>query len=377
MKIAIDISQIAYPGTGVANYTVNLVKNVLGKDHENEYILFGISLRQLDILDNYYNEVKRINDRVTRKFLPMPQTLGNFLWNKLHKIHIERFLGKIDIFHSSDWIQPPTFARKITTVHDMIVYRFPETSQSEIIDTQKKRLEWVRKECDVILTDSLASKKDIVDILRLIPEKISVVYPGIGEDFRRVNDEEILRIKQKYGLPDQYLLSVGTREPRKNLKRVIQSFDIFSRHPLVKAQRAPVILVLVGKSGWEEFEIKSDKVKILGFIPNNDLPALYSGANMFIYPSLYEGFGIPVIEAMACGCPVISSRRGSLKEIVNDSGLVVDPIDTDDIALKMVQLFIDNDLRADLIEKGFKNAALFSWVSAADRIINIYNKIYA
>lgn len=375
MKIAIDISQIAYEGTGIANYTTEMVRNLLKTDGENEYLLFGISLRQQDKIRNYFDSVSNLRREIQFKLLPIPQTLGNLLWNKFHVVDIKNFLGDFDILHSSDWIQPPTTAKKVTTVHDLVIYKYPQFSHPNIIETHKKRLYWVKKECDIVIVDSLATKSDLINLLKMDQAKIEVVYPGIGTEFQPQSSEEIIRVKQRYGLYDNYILSVGTMEPRKNLHSVFAAFTRFLQHSLVANKKTPIELVIVGKVGWGE-ELKPTRyIHLLGQIPASDLPALYSGALFFIYPSLYEGFGLPVLEAMACGCPVLTSDRGSLKEVASDAALLVDPEEVDDIAVKMTQLYVDYDLQKELVERGKENVNKFSWQKAAEKIIKIYKKI--
>lgn len=375
MKIAIDISQITYEGTGVANYTKELVRNLLKVDKKNEYILFGTSFRGRAILQDYGNTVSDLSEKVSFKFLPLPQTFGNFLWNRIHRVNIETFLGKIDIFHSSDWIQPPTLAKKVTTVHDLVVYKYPETSHPQIVETQKRRLFWVKREVDVVLADSFSTKQDLVRILNFDPSKIKVIYPGVGDEYKPAGEKEITRVKQKYGLFSEYILAVGTREPRKNLKRVVATFERFSHHPLITAREKPVELIIVGKVGWGDQFAPRKYVRLLGYVEQGDLPALYSGAAVFVYPSLYEGFGLPVIEAMACGTPVVTSDRGSLKEITNGCALLVDPEMEDDIAVKLTKVVVDSNLRSELIKKGKENAANFNWEKTAKQIKEVYEKV--
>ncbi len=181
MKIGIDISQIAYQGTGVANYTKSLVENLLKIDKGNEYILFGASLRKKKLLDDYLGQFKN-NKNVIAKTFYLPPLFLEFLWNKLHIFPIERLIGKIDVFHSSDWLQPPTKARKTTTLHDLIVYKYSESFQQtgghNIVVNQKRRLKWVKKECNLIICDSEATKKDAIEILDIPEEKLKVIYPG-------------------------------------------------------------------------------------------------------------------------------------------------------------------------------------------------------
>jgi glycosyltransferase involved in cell wall biosynthesis len=375
MKIAIDISQIVYEGTGVANYTKELVRHLLMLDKGNEYLLFGASFGRQNILREYFKQVSNLNTKARAKFLPLPEKLVNTIWNTLHIVNIEKILGKIDIFHSSDWVQPPTQAKKITTVHDLVVYRFPDISHQYIVETQKKRLVWVKKECDKILADSLSTKQDLINILHFSAEKIDVVYPGINEIFKPATNEEKIRVKQRYNLLDNYILTVGTAEPRKNLSTAINAFGRFLKHPLISARMLPLQLVVVGRAGWGEKIKDTSYIKNLDFVKNEDLPGLYSGATCLLYPSLYEGFGLPVIEAMACGTAVITSDRGSLKETAKDAALLVDPQSIEEIVIKMTQLFIDDNLRFSLIEKGKENISRFTWDKAAKEVKAIYEKV--
>lgn len=376
MKIGIDISQIVHEGTGVANYTKELVRHLLTIDQENDYVLFGLSLRKLSILQDFYESLLSLNNKVAAKFYPIPPSLADYLWNRFHLFPIERLVGEIDVFHSSDWIQPPAKAKKVTTVHDLVVYKYPETSNSKIISTQKRRLRWVKKECDLIFADSLATKKDLISILGFDSAKIEVVYPGVGDEFRPADEEEKLRVRQKYNLYSDYILTVGTKEPRKNLAKTAAAFNRFLHHSLVTVQNKPIKLVIVGKTGWGEEDLnEGESVQKLGLVDQKDLPALYSASSFFVYLSLYEGFGLPVIEAMACGVPVLTSDRGSLKEIAAGSALVVDPEMEDEIAVQMTKIYVDSSLRGELRKKGKENAVKYNWRETARTIRSFYQRI--
>lgn len=376
MKIAIDISQIVYPSTGVATFTMELVKQILQKDKDNQYLLFGMALSQMDRLNDFYNICKRINNNVVKKFIPLPEKLSNFLFNKIRYPDLFKFTNQVDIYHSSDWIQLPADCRKITTIHDLVIKKYPELSDPYIVNTHEKRLQWVKKECDLVVADSISTKKDIIKYISIHENKIEVVYPGINDIFIPCDHQEISRVKNRYGLLDDYILSVGTIEPRKNLKRTVEAFGQFMHHQLISSLGKPVELIIIGKTGWGN-DIKPIKgTRILGMVESIDLPAIYSGAKMFVYPSLYEGFGLPVIEAFSCGCPVITSDRGSLEEISGGASQLVDPDNSEDIAVKMVKVFIDKSLRNDLISKGIKQANNFSWEKTADGYISSYQKIF-
>lgn len=180
MRIGIDISQIVYEGTGVGNYVREMVRALLTIDKKNEYILFGASLRKRDVFSKYFNNIYHLSRHVRLKVLPIPPTLLDILWNKLHIFPVEWFIGNVDVFWSSDWTQPPLKnARGITTIHDLSVLRFPESFVgTNIVDVQKRRLVWAKKECSHFFCDSEATKKDAIRLLGLENTKLYVVYPG-------------------------------------------------------------------------------------------------------------------------------------------------------------------------------------------------------
>ncbi len=177
MKIGIDISQIAYPGTGVATYLQNLVESLIEHDNGNDYVLFFSSLRK-KIQDSRF-KIQDKNKEIKIKQFRLPPTLLDLLWNKLHIVPVEWFIGDVDVFISSDWTQPPSKAKKVTILYDLIVYKYPDETAKKIIDVQKRKLKWVKKEVDRILCISEATKKDAINILGIPEEKLKVVYPGI------------------------------------------------------------------------------------------------------------------------------------------------------------------------------------------------------
>jgi glycosyltransferase involved in cell wall biosynthesis len=375
MKIGIDISQIAYKGTGVANYTSELVRNILKVDVNNQYILFGLSFRKNSILNDFTKKISSQFNNVKIKIFPIPISFANKIWNNYHIFNIERLIGEIDIFHSSDWIQPPSKSKKVTTIHDLVIYKFPELSHPYIVQTQKKRLNWVIRECDAVITDSVSSKDDLINILKFKSEKVDVIYPGISNQFMIATKEEKDNLKKKYSLNHDYMLAVGTIEPRKNLKTVISAFEKYRKHSLIEGGKKKIDLVIVGNKGWDKSLEYAENVRFLGFVPDCDLRPLYSAATIFLYPSFYEGFGLPIIEAMACGCPVITSDKGSLAEVAKDAAILIDPMSPDDISHKMIKLTVDKNLRIEMIRKGLLNADRFTWENTAKKVIGIYEKI--
>ena len=362
MKIGIDISQIVY-GTGVSLYTKNLVENLLKIDQQNEYRLFFSSLRQ-----TIPSDFKIQNKKTKIIKIPLPPTVLEPLWNKWHFPSIDKFIGKVDVFHSSDWTQAPSRAAKVTTIHDFAFLKYPETAHPKIKAVHQRRLAWVKKEADLIIAVSQATKKDAIEILGIPQEKIKVVYEAGPSDLKPVKDrKKINKVLKKFKISGDYLLSVATLEPRKNLKRIIQAFASLKTKDLK--------LVVAGKQGWGDFKgLSSTNVIFTGYVSREDLEVLYSRALCLTFPSLYEGFGLPILEAMACGCPVLTSNISSMPEVAGQAALLVDPLDQEEIAQGLAQMINNRDLRSDLTKKGFAQVKKFSWEKAARETLKVYKE---
>jgi len=370
MKIGIDISQIVY-GTGVSVYTKNLVKSLLKINNEDEFLLFGGSLRQREALKDFISSLSSFNNVTGRVFF-IPPKLADILWNKLHILPIDSLLGKVDVFHSSDWTQPPSNSAKVTTIHDFGFIKYPSTAHPKIASTMKGRFEWVKKDVDLIIAISKATKNDIVDILGISPKKVKVVYEALPKDIKKVqNNKLIADVKKKYKIKNDFLLSVATLEPRKNLKRVILAFNE------VKKIIPDIQLVLAGKLGWDQ-DIKKMMGKrpkdiiFTGFIDReHELSSLYSSASCFVFPSLYEGFGLPILEAMVCGCPVVTSNISSMPEVAGDAAVLVEPLEVESISHGIVKAIKEKDA---LVKKGFEQIDKFSWEKTAKETLRVYKQ---
>lgn len=368
MNIGIDISQSVYQGTGVAAYTRNLVKTLLDIDRNNHYILFGSTLRRQKVLRELINSLPH-PESFMAKIYSFPPLGLEFLWNKLHTQVIESFTGDIDIFHTSDWIEPPARCPKVTTIHDVVVYRHPEFLNPRIIGVQKSKLDWVKKETTAVIADSKSTKDDIVTYLGIPENKIHVVYLGVSKEYFPQKKDAIKQVQKKYGIPGEFILAVGTREPRKNLKRVIAAFQ--------KLPRKTVQLIIVGNLGWGEELVRSGNIILLENVPVGDLASLYSSALCFVYPSLYEGFGLPILEAMACGVPVLTSKRGSLAEIAGPA-TTIDPESVNEIAGGIESIIhLPSATRKQIIETGIKYAQGFTWERAAHATMKVYKSVLA
>jgi len=355
MRIAIDVGQIVY-GTGVSVYTKNLVENLLRIDKEDDYVLFAGSLRRK-------NDVLSIFP--TTKTFPIPPTISNLLWNRLHTFPIEKLIGNVDVLHTSDWTEPPSKAFKVTTVHDLAPFLYPNLFPRDIIrnivDVHKYKLSWVRAETKRVIVPTNATKIDLVslgfkeDIIRVIPESISGEFHKLPESITN----EILR---KYKIFGDYVLSIGL-DARKNTERIIKAFEHSSAGKDFK-------IVFVGSPKYMKIG-ESRNIRILGKVGISDLVGLYSGAKALIYPSLYEGFGLPILEAFACACPVVTSNISSMPEVAGDAAALVDPNSTESISEG-----IEKVIRGpkSYIEKGLKRANDFSWEKTARMTLDVYRE---
>ena len=356
-RIAIDISQIAY-GTGVSVYTENLVRTLVKKYPHVDWILFAGVFRQKKIIDDFARdlEVKYI----TKMF---PPKIANIVWNRFHLYPIEKWIGKVDLIHTSDWTEPPSRLPKITTVHDLVPIIYPETTTKLIKKVHEQKLNWVKRESEKILAVSESTKQDLIKYLGISNNKIDVTYEGVEKCYYPRDFNEINKVKEKYNINGKYVFSLSTLEPRKNQTGLINAFNIISiKYPDLK-------LVLAGRIAWGKIPKFSKKIISLGYVPTNDLPALYTGALVYILPSFYEGFGLSQLQAMSCGTPVVTSNTSSMPEVVGNAGILVDPNNVDDIARGIVKAI---DKRENLIHKGLKQIKKFSWERVAELTFKSY-----
>lgn len=354
MKIGIDASPIIYE-TGVSWYTRNLVEALLAIDDKNEYVLFGYSLRKRSFFRKVFaKEVKTF---------PFPPTLMDLVWNHLHIVPIERLIGNLDVFHSSDWTQPPSSAFKVTTIHDLVPLRFPEISHPRIVSAHKARLKWVKKEVDRIIAVSEFTKHEIVELLDISPERI-VVIPEAPNPPAKVNVDEVLT---RLNIDSNYLLVVGA-DPRKNVPAIVQAFAMLNtKQKNKKTERLK--LVIVGRL-WDSLPDDKDIISV-GHVANSDLTALYRGAQVLVYTSLYEGFGLPILDAMQAGCPVVTSNISSMPEVAGNAAVLVDPTNPQEIANGIEKVLSE---RQKWIKKGFARVKQFSWEKTARRTLEVYKE---
>lgn len=377
MIIGIDVSSIPY-GTGVSNYTLNLVNSLIKIDKKNTYKFFFSSLRLP--LPKEIESLKNIPNIKIYHF-KFPPTFLEILWNRIHICPIEWFIGKCDIFHTSDWTQPPVIkAKTITTVHDLTPFTNPEWHRQKVISAHKNKMFWAVKKCFLFICVSENTKKDLLNLFpKIDPKKITVIFEAAENKYdkflklsKNIQEKKKQNIKKQYGL-NNFILAQGTREPRKNLNRLIEAFNVFKqKNPNNKTE-----LAIAGKYGWGEDikHLKTPFIKVLGFIPEKDMVSLHASALCLVYPSLYEGFGLPLVKSMKVGVPIITSDISSMPEIVESAAILVDPLSIDSIEKAIEKIIKVSSLRKKLSEKGIAQAKKFSWIKTAKYTLEIYERL--
>ncbi len=310
---------------------------------------------------------------VRLRFLPISDEWAARLWHRARlPIPVEVFTGPVDLFYSPDFVLPPTRPRTRTllTVHDLSFLHYPDHFVPKLVRYLERVVPASVARADRVLADSEATRADLIRLLGTPPEKVEVLYSGVDARFRPEPEPgERERLRARYGLDRPYVLSVGTLQPRKNYVRLIRAF--------VRLPDTGRVLVIAGGRGWlyesvlEEAARHPDRVRVLGFVEDEDLPALYRGADLFVFPSFYEGFGLPVLEAMACGVPVVCSGVSSLPEVAGDAALLVDPEDEEGLGRAMQRALEDEELRGEMRVRGQARAALFTWERAARQLLRV------
>ncbi len=361
MKIGIDISMLVYRGSGVATYTFNLVKHLLRIDKHNQYFLFYSSFRRPDNF-TYLEELNKSGGHVVD--YPFPPRLLKAWWNTWNIIPVELFTGKVDIFHSSDFLRPPLYkgTRGITTIHDLTWKKYPQFHTNDIVRAHTKKVELTIKNNDVIIVDAIKTKEDLFEYYPDIKNTIHIVPLGVDEKyFIKSDSNSIYETLIKYKISSPYILYVGAIEPRKNIPTLIKAFaKVLNNYPEFK-------LVLAGRAGWKNEEVFSlvknlnieDKVVTTGYIEDDDLPNLYQGAKVFVYPSLYEGYGLPPLEAIASGTPTIAYNSPSL------NSAFVTSISPDELSKNIIE---------NIKNPTSNNIKIPSWEETARKTLEVYKK---
>jgi len=375
MRIAFDGRPLLEPLAGIGHYTHHLILELARLEPGNQHVVF-------------YLCVNRAHRGLVPPAFPGPgveiagqgwfRSNAARVWRKLgHERALEDFIGSVDLFHATNNIFPCAVraAKRVVTIADATLLLFPEWHPPERLEFMVPRLRIAAAEADHVLTLSASAKSDIMKHLDVPAERVTVVPLAADPSFHVRAQPEVAPMLARFGLQyGQYLLFVGTIEPRKNLERLLTALES------VAGRIGP--LVVAGANGWKNDEVQKRLIKLeeqgfvrhLGYVDSDVRPALMAGARAFVYPSLYEGFGLPPLEAMACGTPVLTSNVASLPEVVGDAAMLVDPRDVRALAAAMERLWNDAPLRDDLRTRGLARAARFSWEETARRTLAVYRE---
>jgi glycosyltransferase involved in cell wall biosynthesis len=376
MRIAFDYTAGIRQRAGIGNYVRRLVEALLQQDSHNQYTLLtsGRPTRERP-----FPQAPNVRGRSVY----IPDRYLNIIWYRWRlPLYATYFSGQADIYHGPDFALPPIGQklRKVVTVHDLAFLDYPEYAVPSLSAYLKKIVPEAVADADVVCTVSAEVSRTLMKHFQTPREKLTVIPNGVNPSLRRISDPVLLEAtRHKFGLKQPLVLTVGTQEPRKNHSGLIKAF-----YQAQKQKHGPAMLALAGGKGWlyegteqlvRDLHLEN-KVRFLGRVSDYDLMTLYSLADVFAFPSFAEGFGVPPLEAMACGVPVITSNTTSLPEVVGDAALLVDPHDTGAIARSMMRILQDKTLREDLRQKGVERVKHYTWAESARKMLSVYQRLY-
>ncbi|MEW6606640.1 MAG: glycosyltransferase family 1 protein [bacterium] len=367
MKIGIDAHTIGHKVTGNETYISNVIKALAKIDKENSYKLYYTNP---EIVKNGFINQPNFQEILIKPHSPLIRIPFSF--------PLEILKRPIDLFHVQ-YIAPPLCSCPIiVTIHDLSFIHYPQYFTKREQLRMSMLIPITARQATKILAVSEYSKKDIINSYRIPEDKIVVTYDGVNESFHPIDNQELLdEIVAKYGITNKFVLYVGNIHPRKNLGRLIEAYCLLKKNHNIKHK-----LVIVGKKAWLYADVfkrvremgLENEIVFTEYVPQEDLPLLYNAAEVFVYPSIFEGFGIPPLESMACGTPVITSNTSSFPEVVGDAGVTVSPHSVDDIAKAIYDVLSNPQMQKRLSEKGIERAKLFTWENTAKRTLSVYKE---
>jgi glycosyltransferase involved in cell wall biosynthesis len=373
--IAIDYTPAVDQGGGIGRLVRDLITALAIEDSVTPYRLFvaGASRSQLP---------PPPGPNFTWHPIPLSAEWMARLWQRAHlPLPVNWLTGRIDLYHATDFVLPPvgSSVKTILTVHDLSFVRVPETAAPNLRAYLNVVVPRSVQAADHIIADSQATRDDLCALYGTSPDKITVLLSGVDPRFDRVTDEAVLTaVRARYEIGTQpYIFCIGTVQPRKNYSRVIQALA------QLRTEGHDLQLVIAGGKGWLEDEMyhtlqathMQEHVHLIGFARDEDLPALYSGAALTAFPSLYEGFGLPILESMACGTPVVTANVSSLPEVAGDAALLINPYDVQALTHSIRRLITDETLRSTLTQRGYEQVKQFTWAKAARQLRAIYQRV--
>jgi glycosyltransferase involved in cell wall biosynthesis len=372
MRVGIDATAMPIRRTGAGNYIFNLVRSLSRVDRDNEYIVFAGSQqwRALDVDVANFSHVP----------VDLPRRGMRLLWEQTAlPQHVRR--RRLDVLHSPHYTMPlACSSRRVVTFHDATFFLFPELHEPLKRAFFPRVMHWTSRHADQVIAVSESTRRDILTACRLAADRIHTVHLAASPELVPAPQVVVDEVARRHGLvPGQYVLFVGVLEPRKNVPGLV---DAFAR---IAMDTPDLVLAIVGRRGWMYDEIFARvaaarleaRVRFVDYVPDGDLPGLYGGARVFAYPTHYEGFGLPVLEAMQCGAPVLTSNTSSLPEVAGDAAILVDPSDVGAIADALRRIVSDHELARCLSERGKRQASRFTWDQTARKTLVIYRRAVA
>ena len=370
MRIALDGYPLSEPRTGVGHYTFELARALAIAHPSDQFEL--VSPRPFD------GTVAGLPGISNLSFIKAKSSsIRGHWWSVGLPLYARR--ASLDLFHGTNFELPLWNRRRtVLTIHDLSTLRYPELHRPRLARRARVRLPLAVKLASAIITPTEAVKREACAHLRLKPDKVTAIHEAPRQSFRPIPFGDTVKVRSKLGVEDEFLLFVGTLEPRKNLLTLLKACDQIFRHTSLRPQ-----LVVAGGKGWlmdETFSFMkesgtNERLVLTGYLDDEELRALYSSCKAFIYPSLYEGFGLPPLEAMACGAPVIASRIPSLQETLEDAAIMNEAVDVDGLARSIIQILQNEDRRLALISAGLKRVERFSWQKVAQLTYEVYQKV--
>jgi len=381
VRIGLDLSLVPGQRVGVGQYAYQLARALAQVDHVNSYVLYPVFY--FIVSPDYHRAPLPVAANMRVAYQRLPPELVLSLWRRERPEQFKEYLlGRAEVVHSTTFCAPRFRAprrRLVATIYDCTFVTHPESHLAANVEHCLRGTRLAIERADALIAISESTRRDLIERMGAPPDRIVVTQLAADPGLARVTDPiRLEQVRRRYALPERFVLSLGAMEPRKNLARLLEAFVALS-----PAVRKDVTLVVAGAQGWLNDSIHEqvqklglgESVHFAGYIEEEDLAAVYSLATVFAYPSLWEGFGLPVLEAMACGTPVLTSSVSSLPEVAGDAAVLVPPNDVDAIAEGLGRLLEDDALRRRLSERGYRRASGFSWERCARETLAVYKAV--
>ena len=381
MRLAFNATALLSPLTGIGQYGFHLAGELLNMPELDIDFFYGASWdkRRLTSIPSGIGQVIPWVKPWVKQCIPLYPQIGRLY--RQHQFSKQVKAGKFDVYHEPNYLPLRTDAPTVITVHDLSWIRYPEMHPAQRVTVMNRYFEKALYQASAVITDAEFVKQEIVDVFGIQPEKITAIPLGVESIFKPLSSNETRAVLSLHGLEHgRYFLTVGTLEPRKNLSVAIRAYS-----ELPEAIRKRYPLVVIGMKGWHSAEIeklitpleRAGYLRVLGYVSREDLATIMAGATSLIYPSIYEGFGLPPLEAMACGVPVICSNVSSLPEVVGDAGLLIDPSDEMGLRQKLMMLIEDPKQRDAFAIRSRERSLSFTWEKCAQQTVGVYQSAIA